>query len=264
MNNSILIGYNTRPSANSSSNEIVIGANGIGEGNNTMTLGNANLTATKIYGDISIPSTTTSTSTTTGALKVAGGAGIAGALNVGGAAIITGATTISSTTTSTSTTTGALKVAGGAGIAENLNVGGNAKISGTVEIDGGSPGVGKVLVSDANGVASWSSNSNGGASLITATATMAATATYNLIVFSGSTASQTITLPSATDAGAGREITIKNIASVPVTINATAGNLISDSTTTGATSLSIGIEPSNNWIKAISTGSNWIILRALF
>ena len=115
-----------------------------------------------------------------------------------------------------------------------------------------------------SGVPTWSSNSNGGASLISATATMAATATYNLIVFSGSTASQTITLPSAIDAGAGREITIKNIASVPVSINATAGNLISDSTTTGAISLSIGIEPSNNWIKAISTGANWIILRGLF
>jgi hypothetical protein len=84
------------------------------------------------------------------------------------------------------------------------------------------------------------------------------------LVFSGSTAGQTITLPSAVTVGAGREITIKNIASVSVAIAATAGNLISDSTTTGATSVSIGIEPSNNWIKAISDGTNWIILRALF
>jgi hypothetical protein len=70
----------------------------------------------------------------------------------------------------------------------------------------------------------------------------------------------------ASAAGEGREITIKNIASVPVKIMAAAsgGNLISDSTTTSATELNIGIEPSNNWIKAISTGTNWIILRALF
>jgi hypothetical protein len=116
----------------------------------------------------------------------------------------------------------------------------------------------------ASGVPAWSSNSNGGASLISATATMAATDTYNLIVFSGSTASQTITLPSASSAGAGREITIKNIASVSVRVNASGGSLISDSTTTNATELNIGIEPSNNWIKAISTGTNWIILRGLF
>ena len=93
---------------------------------------------------------------------------------------------------------------------------------------------------------------------------MAATDNYNLIVFSGSTASQTITLPSATDAGAGREITIKNIASVSVSVASAGGTLISDSTTTAATSVAIGIEPSNNWIKAISNGTNWIILRALF
>ena len=116
----------------------------------------------------------------------------------------------------------------------------------------------------ASGVPAWSSNSNGGASLISATATMAATDTYNLIVFSGSTAGQTITLPSAISVGAGREITIKNIASVSVSVASAAGNLISDSTTTGAISLSIGVEPSNNWIKAISTGANWIILRGLF
>jgi hypothetical protein len=227
--NSVLIGWDVRPAANGDTNEIVLsGYNGtagtVGLGSNTTLIGSSATTDTRIMGALSLPSTTTSTSTTTGALKVAGGAGIV----------------------------------------ENLNVGGNTKITGTIEIDGGSPGLGKVLVSDANGLATWSANSNGGASLISATATMAATDTYNLIVFSGSTAGQTITLPSAITVGAGREITIKNIASVSVSVASTAGNLISDSTTTGATSLSIGVEPSNNWIKAISTGTNWIILRGLF
>ncbi|MHA8091637.1 beta strand repeat-containing protein [Aquirufa regiilacus] len=252
MNNSILIGYNTRPSANSSSNEIVIGTDAIGSGNNTTTIGNANTTSTKILGALNIPNTTASTSTTTGALIISGGVGIAKELNIG------------ATTTSTSTTTGSIVTAGGVGIAGALNVGGNVKITGTIEIDGGTPGAGKVLVSDANGLASWSANSNGGVSSISATATMAATDNYNLIVFSGSTASQIITLPSAATVGAGREITIKNIASVPVGVASTSGTLISDSTTTAATSLNIGIEPSNNWIKAISNGNNWIILRALF
>jgi hypothetical protein len=181
-----------------------------------------------------------------------------GATTLGGTLGVTGATTLSSTlgvTGDVAINTNKFKVTASSG---------NTEIAGTLKVAGGSPGAGKVLVSDANGLASWSANSNGGASLISATATMAATDTYNLIVFSGSTASQTITLPSAVDVGAGREITIKNIASVSVSVNATAGNLISDSTTTAATSLSIGVEPSNNWIKAISTGANWIILRALF
>jgi hypothetical protein len=86
----------------------------------------------------------------------------------------------------------------------------------------------------------------------------------NLLVFTGSTTGQTITLPSAVTVGAGREITIKNVASVSVAIASAAGYLISDSTTTTATGLNIGVEPSNNWIKAISDGTNWIILRALF
>ena len=238
-------------------------------------------------GDVVISSSTSSTTTGTGALKVTGGAGIAGAVYAGSIQNTpigsTTASTAAFTTLSTSgnaTIGGTLGVTGATTLSSTLGVTGNVAVNtnkftveastgntvvaGTLKIAGGTPGAGKVLVSDANGLASWSSNSNGGASLITATATMAETDTYNLIVFSGSAASQTITLPSASLAGAGREITIKNIASVPVTINATAGNLISDSTTTGATSLSIGIEPSNNWIKAISTGSNWIILRALF
>lgn len=145
-----------------------------------------------------------------------------------------------------------------------LQITGNSKLTGTLTVVDGSQGAGKVLISDANGLATWSANSNGGVSSISATATMAATDNYNLIVFSGSTSGQTITLPSASAAGAGREITIKNIASVTVAVAATSGNLISDSTTTSATGLNIGTEPSNNWIKAISTGTNWIILRALF
>jgi hypothetical protein len=229
--------------------------------------------------------TLSSTLAVTGNTTVGGTLGVTGNTTIGGTTTLNGNTSVSgsktfSVGTGATTLGGTLAVTDATTLSSTLGVtgdvavntdkfkitasSGNTEIAGTLKIAGGTPGAGKVLVSDANGLASWSSNSNGGASLITATATMAATATYNLIVFSGSTASQTITLPSATDAGAGREITIKNIASVPVTINATAGNLISDSTTTGATSLSIGIEPSNNWIKAISTGSNWIILRALF
>ena len=289
----IYLGYNAVALAASSANEIVIGSAtsvggyNTGLGNNSTLIGNSATTNARIMGALNLPNTTASTSSSTGALTVGGGAGIGGAIYagsiqntpIGSTTASTGAFTTlaasgNATVAGTLAVTGATTLSSTLGVTGNLAINtnkftvdastGNTLIAGTIEIDGGSPGAGKVLVSDANGVASWSANSNGGVSLITATATMAATDTYNLIVFSGSTASQTITLPSASLAGAGREITIKNIASVPVSINATAGNLISDSTTTAATSLSIGIEPSNNWIKAISTGSNWIILRALF
>ncbi|WP_396142000.1 beta strand repeat-containing protein, partial [Flavobacterium sp.] len=97
----------------------------------------------------------------------------------------------------------------------------------------------------------------------TITYDIAATDNANLIIFKGSNASQTIKLPAAS-ANTGREITIKNIASVSVSVTSAGGNLVSDSTTTAATTLALGIEPSNNWIKAISDGTDWIILRGLF
>ena len=92
----------------------------------------------------------------------------------------------------------------------------------------------------------------------------ATTDNANLLVYSGTTAGKTITLPAASAANTGREITIKNIGTVSLTIASAGGYLISDSSTTTAVTLAIGIEPSNNWIKAISDGTNWIILRALF
>jgi hypothetical protein len=253
--------------------------------------------ATTLSSTLSAGASTLSSATITNNATVGGTFGVTGATTLSNTLSVTGNTTIGGTTTlngntsvsgsntltvgtGASTLGGTLAVTGATNLSSTLVVtgdvavntdkfkitasSGNTEIAGTLKIAGGSPGSGKVLVSDANGLASWSANSNGGVSLISATATMAATDTYNLIVFSGSTAGQTITLPSAITVGAGREITIKNIASVSVSVASTAGNLISDSTTTGATSLSIGIEPSNNWIKAISTGANWIILRGLF
>lgn len=41
--------------------------------------------------------------------------------------------------------------------AERLDVGGNVKISGTLQVLGGSPAIGKVLTSNATGLASWQS-----------------------------------------------------------------------------------------------------------
>jgi hypothetical protein len=83
------------------------------------------------------------------------------------------------------------------------------------------------------------------------------------IVFTG-TSTQTITLPTADAAGNGREYTIKNISNQIITIAAGGSNIISDSATTTAKSVALGIEPSNNWMKLISDGTNWYVIRALF
>jgi Repeat of unknown function (DUF5907) len=255
--NSIFIGYNAASKGvAAATDETVIGANTTGNGANTVTIGNSSNTANYFKGILNVAAGTASASTDgSNSVITAQNAGT-GATNAGGSVNIT-----AGNGNSTGLGGNIVLTPGTSSTAANNGI---VQVSGQLKVTGGTPGAGKVLVSDANGLASWTSNSNGGVSSITASATMAATDTYNLIVFSGSTTSQTITLPSASLAGAGREITIKNIASVSVGVAATAGNLISDSTTTTATGLSIGVEPSNNWIKAISDGTNWIILRALF
>jgi hypothetical protein len=101
-------------------------------------------------------------------------------------------------------------------------------------------------------------------------ATLSSAGTTNLtvdqnyyIVLSTSVTGQVINLPDAT-ANAGKEYTIKNLSAFSLSITATAGKLVQDNSTTAATSASVGIEPSNNWIKAVSDGTDWIIFRALF
>ncbi len=93
-----------------------------------------------------------------------------------------GAKSFSNTTASSSTTTGAVIVGGGVGIAGALNVGGNTAITGTIKIAGGTPGLGKVLTSDADGLASWASPSG-----ITTLSTIGSTANGNGATISGST-----------------------------------------------------------------------------
>jgi hypothetical protein len=257
--NSVMIGYDVRPLANADNNEIVIsGWNGtagtVGLGSNTTLIGSSTTTDARIMGALNLPNTTASTSATTGALTVDGGAGIAGALNVGGTTTLTGATTISNTTASSSTTTGALKVAGGAGIA------GNVYIGGTLSIAGGSPGLGKVLTSDANGLASWTYGTSS-VSKPTATANILISDKY---VFYDGSADGTLTLPAATG-NAGKEIIIKNRTTKVVTVSRSNSETIYvDVANPNVTSFTIGSEASNNWVKLVSDGSNWVVFRALF
>jgi hypothetical protein len=263
-NKSVLIGYDVRPNGNAETNQIVIsGYNGsgtVGLGSHSTLIGNSSTTTTQIMGDLTLPRTTTSTSATTGALKVAGGTGIAGALNVGGTTTLIGAATISNTTTSTSTSTGALIVRGGVGVAGSLNVGGNTVIAGTIEIDGGSPGAGKVLTSDANGVASWTY----GTSSVSRPTTTGNILISDKYVFYDGLADGTLTLPAATG-NAGKEIIIKNRTSRVVTVSKSGSETIYvDVANPNVTSFTIGSEASNNWVKLVSDGSNWVVFRALF
>ena len=161
---------------------------------------------------------------------------------------VTGATSLSSLTASGTSTLTALTTTGA------------ATFSSTVRISSGAA-AGRVLTSDANGNATWQ---NSGGSVVTMSATGTATSTASYIIFTGSTATQTITIPSAVTLGAGREITIKNVASVSVSIASAGGFLIQDNSTLTSTGAALGIEPSNNWMKLVSDGTNWYIFRALF
>ena len=160
----------------------------------------------------------------------------------------------------TATPSTTLEVSGTTRLGGATTVAGAATFTSTVAITTGA-GAGKVLTSDANGNASWS---NTGGSIVTMSATGNATTTASYIIFTGSTSSQTITIPSAVTLGAGRELTIKNVASVSVSIASAGGYLIQDNSTLTSTGAALGIEPSNNWMKLVSDGTNWYIFRALF
>ena len=257
----LYLGYRTSPLANNTTNEIIIGSsptsNGynIGLGDNSTVIGNSATQQTKIYGILNVVPNVAATAidglSSTFAAQNAG----AGSTNSGGSINITAGNATSSGNGGNINLTPGTSPSGTTGIVQ---------VNGQVKITGGSPGAGKVLTSDANGLATWKNN-GGTVTTASASTTYSTTDNYTYIIFSGSTASQTITLPTAAQAGNGREYTIKNIASVNVTVSA-GGTcyIISDSGTTTATSAALGIEPSNNWMKLISDGTSWYVIRALF
>jgi hypothetical protein len=61
-NNSIFIGTDTRASANNQTNQIVIGHNAIGNGSNTVTIGNSSITNTYLRGTVQLTDTGTASS----------------------------------------------------------------------------------------------------------------------------------------------------------------------------------------------------------
>ena len=84
-------------------------------------------------------------------------------------------------------------------------------------------------------------------------------------VFYTGTAAGALTIPAAASTNAGKAIIIKNKTAFSITITpATTGNIYIDSANTAVNTVTIGIEASNNWIKLISDGTQWNVLRALF
>ncbi|RVU26897.1 hypothetical protein EOJ36_02565 [Sandaracinomonas limnophila] len=140
--NSVLIGYDVRPAANAETNEIVIaGYNGtagaVGLGNNTTLLGNNATQKSQIMGALTVVPNTAAASTDGNSSTIAAQDAGAGGNNNGG---------------NINLTPGAKTGTGTAGIVQ---------VNGQIKITGGTPGAGKVLTSDADGLATWSSGGSG-------------------------------------------------------------------------------------------------------
>jgi hypothetical protein len=242
-NNGIYIGYRASPLADSTSNEIVIGATpgasgyNTGLGTNSTVIGNSSTQQTKIYGALTVAPSTAATATdglnTTIAAQNAG----VGSVNNGGNIILQ---------------PGSQNGGGTTGIVQ---------VNGQLKITGGTPAAGEVLVSDANGLATWSTAV--GTTVVTSSTTYAITTTEAFVFYNG-TAAAAFTLPAATATNQGKAITIKNKTAFGITITPATGTIYIDNANASAASVSIGIEASNNWIKLVSDGTQWNVLRALF
>jgi hypothetical protein len=265
--NSVLIGYDVRPAANTDENEIVIsGYNNstptVGIGSNTSLIGSTKTQKSQLYGALTVvPNSATSTS------------------GPGG----TGAGNSSTISAQNAFTTGNLDGgdlnlnggnANGSGIGGDITLtpgtsttaanNGLVKINGQIQITGGSPGAGKVLTSDGNGLASWA---YGAGTTSTQSGSYSITLSDKYVFYSSSASGvATFTLPAAASNG-GKEIFIKNKSAYTLTIQRSGSETIFQENSTGnseATSITLGIESSNNWVKLVSDGTQWIVFRALF
>ncbi|MFM6994086.1 MAG: hypothetical protein ACKOWO_03095 [Sediminibacterium sp.] len=164
-------------------------------------------------------------------------------------------------------TNGTQTFVGAKTFSSTVTVTGAATFSSTVKIPTGA-GNGKILTSDANGIASWNANPNASIFLITtatASTAYAADLTKKYIIYNYTTAEAgKITVPAAAAGNAGAEIIIKNKSSNTVTITPISGNIYMDNANASAASVALGIEASNNWVKLVSDGTQWLVFRALF
>jgi hypothetical protein len=218
--------------------------------------------ATTLGSTLNVTGAGTFSSTLSAGASTLASASITGNETVGGTLGVTGATTLSSTSAHTGAATFASTVGvTGATTLTSVTATGAATFSSTVTIPTGA-GANKILVSDANGNATWQS---GVSTLATKTASYTLTVNDNYIIIGTAAATgQTFTLPTAVGF-AGKEFTIKNLSAFSVAIATTSAQyIIQDNSAVTTTTANIGIESSNNWIKVISDGTSWIAFRALF
>ncbi|MFD3293385.1 hypothetical protein SKC35_06780 [Aquirufa sp. KTFRIE-69F] len=161
----------------------------------------------------------------------------------------------------TATPSTTLEVNGTTRLGGATTIAGAATFTSTVAITMGAA-AGKVLTSDASGNASWQT---GVTTLASKTANYTLTLNDNYIIMGTAAATGlTFTLPTAVGC-AGKEFTIKNVSAYSVAIATTSSQyIIQDNSTATTSTATIGIEPSNNWIRVISDGANWIAFRGLF
>ena len=121
---------------------------------------------------------------------------------------------------------------------------------------------GQVLTVSSSGAPVWAS---GSAVISVKTAGYTLTTSDKYIIMGTSAATgQTFTLPTATG-NSGKEFIIKNVSAYNVTVTTTGSQLIIvDNANASATSVTLGIDASNNWIKVITDGTSWYAFRALF
>ncbi len=231
------------------------------------TLGNTlNVTGAGTFSSsLSAGATTLASASITGAATVGTTLGVTGATTLSGTSAHGGAATFSSTVNVTGATSLTSLTASGTSTLTTLTTTSAATFSGTVTIPSGA-GLNRVLTSNASGLASWSANPNTSIVSVTSSTTYTVLANDKYVIYSNSTTG-TITLPDATSSGvnAGKEYIIKNISGNSITINTTSSQrIILDNANNTATTITLGVEASNNWIRVISDGTQWIGFRALF
>ncbi len=256
--NSVLIGYDVRPLANADDNEIVIsGYNNstptVGIGSNSSLIGSTKTQKSQLYGALTVVPNAATASTDGNSSTIAAQNAGTGATNAGGSVNIT-----AGNGNGTGLGGNIVLTPGTSTTAANNGI---VQVNGQIKITGGTPGAGEVLVSDANGLATWS---NAVGSTVVTNSTTYAITTAEAYVFYNGTATAAFTIPAASSTNQGKAITIKNKTGFGITITPASGTIYVDSANAAAANVSIGIEASNNWIKLVSDGTQWNVLRALF
>lgn len=138
------------------------------------------------------------------------------------------------------------------------------EVAGQVKITGGAPGAGKVLTSDADGLASWVTPSTSNLAIRRVTAATTVTSTDHTIIANAFDAGYTITLP-APSASTGQILVIRKVdeSSNAITFTfagITATNAIRVSDTSASAGAYMNTLNYNRTIRIQSDGTDWYLL----